>query len=195
MDEDNIKTLLEEEIAGEFGELSSLQVGSEEHTRAVDNLVKLYKLRIDEAKADMDYREKRDRREMEAEQFKSDLERREQEQQLKRDQLEEQIKERESDNQFREQEQQLKRDQLDEQIKEHEDETDFREREEQLKRDQMEDEALGRYIRLGAELASIVLPLMFYANWMTKGFKFEETGTFTSTTFKSLFNRFKPTGK
>lgn len=170
MDEDNIKTLLEEEIAGEFGELSSLQVGSEEHTRAVDNLVKLYKLRIDEAKADMDYREKRDRREMEAEQFKSDLERREQEQQLKRDQL-------------------------DEQIKEHEDETDFREREEQLKRDQMEDEALGRYIRLGAELAGIVLPLMFYANWMTKGFKFEETGTFTSTTFKSLFNRFKPTGK
>lgn len=34
--------------------------------------------------------------------------------------------------------------------------------------------------------------LIFYGIWMNKGFKFEETGTFTSTTFKGLFNRFRP---
>lgn len=28
-----------------------------------------------------------------------------------------------------------------------------------------------------------------------KGFKFEETGTYTSTTFRGLFNRFRPTKK
>ena len=41
--------------------------------------------------------------------------------------------------------------------------------------------------------AEIVLPLAFYGIWMKRGFKFEETGTFTSQTFRGLFNRFKPT--
>lgn len=50
-----------------------------------------------------------------------------------------------------------------------------------------------QYLKLGVEAAGIVLPLMFYAAWMKKGFKFEETGTFTSTTFRGLFGKFKPT--
>lgn len=49
------------------------------------------------------------------------------------------------------------------------------------------------YIRLGLDVAGLILPLMFYGIWMAKGLKFEETGTFTSTTFRTLFNRFKPT--
>ena len=43
--------------------------------------------------------------------------------------------------------------------------------------------------------AELVLPLMFYGVWMRRGLRFEETGTFTSQTFKNLFNRFKPTRK
>lgn len=38
----------------------------------------------------------------------------------------------------------------------------------------------------------IGLPLVFSAIWMKKGFKFEETGTFTSQTFRSLWGKFKP---
>ncbi len=68
-----------------------------------------------------------------------------------------------------------------------------RELEEQLKRDQLKEQVKDRYCRLGIEVASIVLPLIFYAAWMRKGFKFEETGTYTSTTFRGLFNRFRPT--
>ena len=45
----------------------------------------------------------------------------------------------------------------------------------------------------GLEAAGLVLPLLFYATWMKKGFKFEKTGTFVSTTFRNLFSRFKPT--
>lgn len=48
-------------------------------------------------------------------------------------------------------------------------------------------------IKMGIETAGIVLPLAFYATWMNKGFKFEETGTFTSTTFRGLFQKFKTT--
>ena len=192
--DDNIKTLLSGEIESELNNLASLTPGSEEHTKAVDNLAKLYKLRIDEAKAELDYREKHDRREMEAKQYESDLEMRKDELRFKRAQLDEQEKEHENDSKFREQEAQFKQQQFDQQVKEHEDDADYQKREEQLKRDQMADQTIDRYVRLGAEIAGIVLPLMFYAHWMKKGFKFEETGTFTSTTFRGLFNRFKPTG-
>lgn len=43
------------------------------------------------------------------------------------------------------------------------------------------------------DAAGIVLPLIFYGVWMKRGLKFEESGTFTSTTFKGLFQKFKPT--
>lgn len=68
-------------------------------------------------------------------------------------------------------------------------------RAEQLKRDQLAEQIKDRYFKLGVEVAGIILPLMFYATWMKRGFKFEETGTYTSTTFRGLFNRFRPTGK
>ena len=55
------------------------------------------------------------------------------------------------------------------------------------------DERIFGYLKLGVELIGIGAPLVFYAVWMGRGFKFEETGTFTSNTFKNLFNRFKPT--
>ena len=48
---------------------------------------------------------------------------------------------------------------------------------------------------IGIAAAELVLPLMFYGVWMRRGLRFEETGTFTSQTFKNLFNRFKPTRK
>ena len=44
-------------------------------------------------------------------------------------------------------------------------------------------------------IAELILPLMFYAKWMKVGLKFEETGTFTSSTFRGLFTHFKPTKK
>lgn len=69
------------------------------------------------------------------------------------------------------------------------------ERDIQLKRSQLDEQIKDRYFKIGLEAAGIVLPLMFYATWMKRGLRFEETGTFTSTTFKGLFNRFKPTQK
>ena len=74
-------------------------------------------------------------------------------------------------------------------------ELDRQESEDQFKKDQLAEQAKDRYIRLGLEAAGIILPLAFYAVWMKKGFKFEETGIYTSTTFRGLFNRFKPTKK
>ena len=130
MDEE-IKGLLEEEIKEEIRSLSELDSGSKEKSAAIDDLAKLYKLKIEDTKVDFDYGEK--------------YEARASDEQLKRDQLSEQVKD--------------------------------------------------RYFRLGIEAAGILLPLMFYAIWMRRGFRFEETGTYTSTTFRGLFNCFKPTKK
>lgn len=62
-----------------------------------------------------------------------------------------------------------------------------------LKAFQLDENKLDRYAKIGIAAAELVLPLMFYGVWMSRGLRFEETGTFTSQTFKNLFNRFKPT--
>ena len=67
--------------------------------------------------------------------------------------------------------------------------------EEQFKQHQLNDQVLDRYVKIGVATAELVLPLVFYGVCMKRGLKFEETGTFTSQTFKNLFNRFKPTRK
>ncbi len=67
-------------------------------------------------------------------------------------------------------------------------ETDFKER-------QITEQVKDRYFRVGIAAAELLIPLMCYGVWMNKGFKFEETGTYTSSTFKGLINRFRPTKK
>ena len=68
-------------------------------------------------------------------------------------------------------------------------------RDDELKQTQIAEQVKDRYFRLGIAAAELMIPLMFYGIWMKKGFKFEETGTYTSTTFRGLFNRFRPTKK
>lgn len=130
MDEE-IKEMLGEEIKAGLSDLSSLETGSKEKSEAIDDLVKLYKLKIEESKAEMDY---------------------------------------------------LK-------------EIDEHERSDQTKREQLSEQVKDRYFKLGIAAAELVLPLMFYAVWMKRGFQFEKDGTYTSTTFRGLFNRFRPTKK
>lgn len=138
MEEKNIEELLSEEIAAQFKALSRLKSGSEEKTTAIDDLTKLYKLRIEENKSVWDADEKYDRRIMDGKSVTKD--------------------------------------------------NDFKER-------QIAEQIKDRYFRVGIAAAELLIPLMCYGIWMNKGFKFEETGTFTSSTFKGLINRFKPTKK
>ena len=128
---EEIRNLLGEEIKSGIRDLSSLPSGSKEKSSAIEDLVKLYKLRNESKRLEWDFNEKYESR------YSDTL--------FKKDQLKEQVKD--------------------------------------------------RYFRLGVEAAGIILPLIFYAAWMKRGFKFEETGTYTSTTFRGLFNRFKPTKK
>lgn len=138
MEEKTIDELLNEEIAAQIQTLSELNSGSKEKSAAVDDLTKLYKLRIEENKSVWDADEKYNRRMM--------------------------------DNDSSANEKDFKERQITEQVKE-------------------------RYFRVGIAAAELLIPLMCYGVWMNKGFKFEETGTYTSSTFKGLINRFRPTKK
>ena len=142
---EEIRQALADEILDQFENLKNLDPGSKEQQTAVENITKLYRLGLEDVKADADYDEKLYRRDVDV---------------------------------------QHERDELDKQA-----------REEEFKRNQLSEQIKDRYFRLGIEVAGIILPLMFYASWMKKGFKFEETGTYTSTTFRGLFNRFRPTKK
>lgn len=68
----------------------------------------------------------------------------------------------------------------------------IREHEEALKRDQFDEQKKDRWIRVGIAGVELIVPMIFYGVWMARGFKFETTGTYTSNTFKGLWNRFKP---
>lgn len=126
---DNTSKLLDEEIARQLTDLSSYGTGSEDKSKAIDDLVQLYKLRIEEKKI-AEARAASETKEAN-EIFQSKL--------------------------------------------------------------QLAEQKKDRYFRAGIAAAELILPLIFYGIWMGKGLKFEETGTFTSATFKGLLNRFRPT--
>ena len=146
MDEE-IKDLLDEEIKSQINTISSMNVEDVNYSKAVDSLVKLHKLRIEETKTITDLADRTYKRETDEEERKY---------------------KRENDEKTCELSEEIRQEQLLEQKKE-------------------------RYIRIGLDVAGLLVPIMFYSAWMRKGFKFEETGTFTSTTFRGLFGHFKPT--
>ncbi|MBQ8237870.1 MAG: hypothetical protein IJZ39_06980 [Oscillospiraceae bacterium] len=47
-------------------------------------------------------------------------------------------------------------------------------------------------LKLTAEVLGVVAPLCVYAVFLGRGFKFEETGTYTSKTMLNLISWFKP---
>lgn len=124
---EEIRKMLDEEIKSEINDLASMKTGSDEKSAAIDNLAKLYKLKIEENKTKLEFADRAEERFIENAKTAEELK--------------------------------------------------------------------DRYIRLGFDAARILLPLMLYASLFKKGLKFEETGAFTSTTFRGLIGHIKPTLK
>ena len=93
------------------------------------------------------------------------------------------------------QENEIKKQQIEEQINRRIMEEQAGQQDVNIRRQQVKEQVYDRYFKAGIAVAELLIPLMFYGIWMRKGFKFEETGTYTSTTFRGLFNRFRPTKK
>ena len=78
---------------------------------------------------------------------------------------------------------------------EHSEKIENRESDKNFKYAQMDESVKDRYVRIGIAAAELIIPIVFYGVWMRRGFEFEKEGTYTSTTFRGLFNRFRPTKK
>ena len=52
--------------------------------------------------------------------------------------------------------------------------------------------AIKDYSTIACGVAGIVVPALIYNLWMKRGFEFEKEGTYTSTTFRNMFSKFKP---
>ena len=128
-----IPDLLDQEIDMEIRELAMLT--GEERTQAAESVRKLYELRIEEMKVNLNYENERDKINAENERTMREF------------------------------------------------------CEENRKR---KEERLSTYLRCGVTAAEILLTLAFNYVWMQKGLQFEETGSFTSTTFRNLISRFRP---
>lgn len=90
---DNITKLLEEEIEEQINNLSSIP-DPKQKSMAVEDLTKLYKLRIEQAKNEAELTEKQARREMESRQIKLDSEAKERSENLEEIRLSEMVRDR-----------------------------------------------------------------------------------------------------
>lgn len=74
-------------------------------------------------------------------------------------------------------------------------ENEKNEREFDLKEQQADEEKKQTIVKLVLGTCEIVVPLIFSAHWLKRGFKFEEDGILTSTTMRGLFNGIFPKKK
>ena len=54
---------------------------------------------------------------------------------------------------------------------------------------ELREQRKSNYMQLGLSAATALATMWFYNVWMKKGFQFEETGTFTSTTLRDIRNK------
>lgn len=64
---------------------------------------------------------------------------------------------------------------------------------EQVQDRQIREQVIDRRVRTCLQVGELVLPLVCYGIWFGMGLTFEIDNSYTSTTFKNLLNRFKPT--
>ena len=121
----NIKSVLDDKIMDELERLDTLE--GQDKTIAIENIAKLYKLKLEDEKNQQDILEKRD----------------------------------------------------------------IYENERMFKIEQFDWERRNFWIKLGVEIG-LTLPLLFYSMWIKKGLKFEETGSYTSTTFRNFIGKLRP---
>lgn len=181
-----ILDLLEEEVVRELNDLKTLTPGTQDYGNAVVDLCKLYELRLKEKSNENSHEEKQ-----------AQMALNEKELEFKKAQINNQVNSSEEELEFKKEqfyddrerfdkEMELKQAQLDQEVAKN---TEcFHVDAKKLRYDNIREVA-----KIGVDIMGIALPLVFYGIWMCKGFKFEETGTYTSTTFKNLFSRFRAT--
>lgn len=183
--------------------MAGYDVGSEAMTNAINDLVKLYKFRIDEGKLDFDYDDKNDRHDLDKQRVDNDKSFREQQFKLDERKFEldrtDRTEQREIERKRANLDATYKKEQLDLEARKVDlDATDKSERRNLDKRRLVNDRANGReqikeqrtdrYFRIGMATAELVLPLVVYTALAMLGYAREFDGVITSATLKRVTN-------
>lgn len=202
---------LEKEIISLLEKLDSIDCATPEYDMQIEKIAKLYKTLNEEKKLSLDSRKidiendkiikeidiKRTQIETEVKKTESDIDLKNS--QLKLDEKRIGVEHTKVNNDYELKERQLmdedERFKADMKLKECELDSRIADiiAERDLKLKELKSNNVGTYVRVGVEVLAIAAPLAFYGVYMNKGFKFEETGTFTSQTLKGLFGKFKTT--
>lgn len=169
-----LRKLLSDEISREFQAIPEIEDGSKEQQLVVNNAIALYRLMIDDLKVESETRRLNAEHRLALKKQKDEVE-------LKTRQLK-------LDEGRSKEELCLKKKQYEIDEAKYHDEKDNR-------KDDKKDELKDRIFKWSIGIAELMLPIMFYNVWMKRGFQFEREGTYTSTTFRGLFNNFKPVKK
>ena len=186
---EDLRKLLDGEIASEIKNLSKLTPGEEKHSTAVEAIAKLYKLRLEDdrnekeferRKAELEQTAKHNQKEAERRQaeFEATVEHNNKELEQRKAEFEETVKhnEREFEQRKAEFEETVKQNEADNEIK----------------KDQLTHSKIDIIARAGSIVVPIAIELMAYGHWYNKGLKFEETGALTSQTLRGVMGKFNP---
>lgn len=176
--EQELRNLLSDEISREFKLIPTIESGSKEQQMAVNNAIALYRLMIDDLKVESETKRLNAEHRLALKKQKEEVE-------LKIKQFELEEKKSKVDEEKIKEELRIKKKQYEiEEAKYYNDKEN--------RKDDKKDERKDRIFKWSIGIAELMLPMIFYAVWMKRGFEFERTGTYTSTTFRGLFSNFKP---
>jgi hypothetical protein len=167
---DEIRVKLDEEIEGVLSTMKNMSPDDPKYSGMADNLAKLYEVRLNEKKLDAEIEDKKTQQELKEYQIDKDF-------QAKTDQIDSELE-------YRKAELEIKSKQIDT-------ESSQKEVEIETKKAEAKNRAKEVLISAGLGLVGIVVPLIFNGVWLGRGFKFEETGAFTSTTLRTLVNKMR----
>ena len=172
--EQELRELLSGEISREFELISQTEAGSKEQQMVVNNAIALYRLMIDDLKVESETKRLNAEHRLALRKQKEEVELKGKQFKLDEERIKEELY-------FKKKQYEI------DEAKYYNEKTN--------RVEDKKDELKDRIFKWSIGAAELMLPMIFYAVWMKRGFEFERTGTYTSTTFRGLFNNFKPVKK
>ncbi len=201
-----LEDILTEEIISQLTDLKDMDYGSNEKHIAVEDAAKLYGLLLETQKLEnekdrnakqyeIETQKLENEKDRNAKQYEVETQKLENDEERNENQYEVETKKLENEKdrnakQYEVETQRLANDK-DRNAKQYEVETQRLANDKEYNEKQLAETKKDRYVKIGITAAEIIVAVLFNSFWMKKGYKFEETGCFTSGMFKEFRNHIK----
>lgn len=197
-----ISDMMDEEMAREIATIKTLDPKTESYTKAIEGLAKIYKERVGQYSTDLederqtiaasnekevnDEKNRLESERLKLDQDKLDLEKQRVEAEKAIETARDEIEKEKIQIEKERMELEKSKIEVDDRRRKHE-------KAESWTRVGMD--IAGTILKSTVEVAAIVVPVLFYGEWIKEGLQFEEKGAFTSGTLRTFIGKLKPTRK